>query len=172
MQKCKGCVVAETRHQKPVQIRMKRTKKFFSKRLNFRRWMSWEEIQRGGLNLMGLVKSALVIKSPEHVETFQEAMTRLKLSDYKLQRHLNLLFIRSKCFFLLSLLILGYAYYLIFYAGVVVGGAVTCLASGPSFALSFRDSFWAYQIRRKRLGCSIEEWVRDNFWVAKLWYRD
>ncbi len=163
--------MADAKH-KPSGKKFDRTRKFFAKRLNFKRWMSWNEIKGSSLNLVNMVKSVLAIKEPEHIETFCEAKARLGLSDADIQYQYQRIWWRAKVMFAVGVLVLIYACYLVVYANVVAGGIVTCLAAGPSFALSFRDSFWAYQIRRQRLGCTVEEWVRDNFWVAKLWFRD
>ncbi len=134
--------------------------------------MSWPEIQHSTINIVNMVKSLFLIQKPKRTETFKEAQERLRLTTERLkqlQRHYT---IRSRGLFLVGLVVLSYSYFLVFHKNVIGGGLCTMLVSCPAFALSFRDSFWAYQIRRQRLGCCVEEWFKDNFGIAKLWFRD
>jgi intracellular multiplication protein IcmV len=149
-------------------------KGFVKKRFNPARWLSLPEITRSASHIVDMVKVLLSLKKPnsKRVETFLEAQARLHVSDSQLaDRHKSLRF-ASKCYFFLGFLVLLYAYHLVFNSGVVAGGLCTSTVSGPLFALSFKNSFNAYQIRRRRLGCTVEEWFRDNFGMAKIWFRD
>jgi len=152
--------------------KFQRTKQFFKKRLDFKRWMSLGEIKHGFMNITSILKGVMTVPAAQHVETYEEAKSRLRLSDSQIQTRYKQLSMRSKLFFGVGVGVVFYAYYLVFHAYIYLGGVVTLFAAGPAFAMSFRDSFWAYQLKRQRLGCSIEEWIRDNFWVAKLWFRD
>ena len=152
--------------------KFEKSRQFFRKRFNFRRWMSWDHIQESSHALLGYMKSLFLIGKAENVETYVEAKRRLSLSESQLAYRRKRLALRAKFYALLGLLVLSYAYYLIVYTGAIGGGLCTMLLAGPAFALGFRASFWSYQMKRERLGCSLDDWLRDNCGIARIWFRN
>lgn len=146
--------------------------RFIKKRFDYKRWIALDEIKRSTSNIASMFTSLLTIQTPRRVETFEEAKKRLKLDDRAIEQRCQYLANRANVYLLMAFAVLAYALYLIVYCDVLAGGICTMLLIGPALALAFRDKFWVYQLRRRRLGCSVEDWFRDNVWIAKIWFRD
>lgn len=131
---------------------------------NFRvdKWVGYEQIKRNSTDLLDDAKTIFIAEQADHKETFEEALKRLNLSEAELQaravefRRLMLLFL------ILAGLVFGYSFYIGFMyknvAGFFMGIAVTIFA----LANAFRYHFWLYQIKHKKLGCTLREWFADK----------
>ncbi|PJD95863.1 MAG: type IV secretion protein IcmV [Legionella sp.] len=99
--------------------------------------------------------------SSEPSETFIAAQKKLNLNEQDLFLRQKALFRLSLLMLSLTLLIMGYAVYQLFqgafHAFIVSVGAMSVAA-----ALTFRYHFWYYQIKKRKLGCSMSEWFRDG----------
>ncbi|MCW5156329.1 hypothetical protein [Burkholderia cenocepacia] len=101
-------------------------------------------------------------------ETFQEAMTRLGLTEIDLiQNYRSNAFIFYISLFFTATCFLGATYYLfvkhnLLPALAMLSIMLLCLAN------SFKYSFRAFQIKHRKL-CSVKEWwIRENEWFPKI----
>lgn len=127
---------------------------------NPRGWMSYDEVKKSGEDVSRMVKAVTEERQPGRKETFEQAMTRMKLSEEDIQKRMQQLYLSSCIYAGVSCLIFIYA----FVALIVFGGFWTWVAalivSALGFALSFRDSFFYFQMKSRRLGCTIPDWIR------------
>jgi intracellular multiplication protein IcmV len=104
-----------------------------------------------------------VVSEPTHTETFEEAMVRLNLTEQDIKEQGERYFNFAVLFITLSILSIVFAFYLLFaertFAGFLLGLAVTMLFGGQAV----RYHFWMFQIRSRRLGCTLEEWKQSLF---------
>lgn len=126
--------------------------------VDFPRWMGWLQIKDSAKELRNLAKVVMSPEAAKHRETFDEAVKRLGLTDKDIQqqvaRHLWMFFI----FISMTVLLLTYSIYLLItqrYQGFLLGTFVGVLAS--SFA--FREHFYYFQIKTRRLGCTFQDWI-------------
>ncbi|CAM4467498.1 MAG: hypothetical protein LEGION0403_FIIPPAGN_00222 [Legionella sp.] len=135
--------------------------KLISSILNVRAWFDWERVRSFTLYLSNGFKRLFVPQQNNEVESFEEAATKLNLSDTTLMTKQNALFRLSIVMLIAAGLILGYAGYQLFYGSfkaVIVSLIVTLIA----LALAFRYHFWYYQIKNRKLGCTFNEWFKQG----------
>lgn len=108
-----------------------------------------------------LAKSLFTAEKPEHQETFEESLVRLNISAADLKIRETQLVRLFAIHLLIALVIFSYSIYL-FYSANWAGGCMSlCLALYP-LALAFRFHFWLFQIKQRKLGCTIKEWWNNK----------
>ncbi len=129
-------------------------------------WMGYKQIAEGGRGIVGNIRSLFVPKTTENTETFEAAMERLKLTEADLaqrQKEFKRLII---IFSLLAIVFLVYTFYLL-WVGVVTGGVACFGLTILILSYSFRYHFWLFQIRQRKLGCTLREWLDSGFMGGK-----
>lgn len=125
-------------------------------------WSGYEQLKESAKSISSNVKDLFVPKSAQRIETFEEAMKRLNLTEADLiarQKEFKRLII---IFSVLGFAVLGYTFYLIwdraFWGGMASFGLTVLI-----FSYSFRYHFWLFQIRQRKLGCTLREWLDSGF---------
>lgn len=102
-----------------------------------------------------------VIRSEsETYHTFEEAVHRLELTPELLDLQIKRYYFLTYFYLSLSFAFLCYSLWL----GWLLNWMGACMSSAMTlYALSFafRYHFWAYQIQRRQLSCSFQEWLND-----------
>jgi intracellular multiplication protein IcmV len=103
-------------------------------------------------------------KGPKATETFEEALARLHLSEADIERR-KIQFQRlARIYLALGAIVFLYMFYLIFekafFPTLGCLGLLLIL-----FSQFFRYSFWLFQMRERRLGCTFSEWLSE--WMGK-----
>ncbi len=94
-------------------------------------------------------------------ESFDAAIARMNLSDQDLQAKQSALYRLSILMCTAAIFIFGYAIYHLYYGSyraVIISFILMLIA----LALAFRYHFWYFQIKTRKLGCSISEWYRQG----------
>ena len=128
---------------------------------NFRSWLDWDRVKEFTSYLFNAFKKFFVPQRNQTGETFEAAKKRLKLTDNDLlsrQKGLLRLSILMMC---LSVLVFGYSVYL-FTRGGYQGGIVGLVVMLIALVLTFRYHFWYFQIKERKLGCTIQEWFNHG----------
>lgn len=128
---------------------------------NVRAWMDWDRMKTGGKFLEEGAKKLFVPRPARPVETFEEAMQRMKLTEADLALRRRALFRMSIMMACLSMGLLIYFFYHIFY-GSLHAAFLTLALSLLAAALGFRYHFWYFQIKSRKLGCTFHEWYRQG----------
>jgi len=122
------------------------------------KWVSLDHIAETADNFKNILLDSVIPKKATYTETFEEAMARLELTEadlVKRQKEFTQLFY----FFLgLSIAIIGYGLYLAITSSMVTAIIAFCL-SVYTFSQAFRFHFWLFQIKHRKLGCSVREWL-------------
>ncbi|OGT30569.1 MAG: hypothetical protein A3E87_03125 [Gammaproteobacteria bacterium RIFCSPHIGHO2_12_FULL_35_23] len=115
-------------------------------------------------NTKGLIRFLRPFYKPTTVnqsETFAEATNRLNLTEQDLSRRQKNLAGQAWLFGLLSLGMVLYAINLIF--SLHVGPAVLSLLISVFFFVKMCTCrFWIFQIKHRKLGCSVNEWLQNK----------
>jgi len=138
----------------------KSTKKVTGKLVDVRvdKWMSWDYLTETAEHFKILLIDSVIPKKATGSETFEEAMKRLELTEADLERRKRE-FTQLFYFFLtLSIVIVCYALYVAFTGGMVTSIIAFCLAM-YAMAQAFRFHFWLFQVKHRKLGCTIKEWL-------------
>lgn len=109
-----------------------------------------------------LAKNARGIFKPQQAkrqETFEEAASRLKLTEVDIQRRMREFLHLAIGFAALALLVLAYTVYL-FWCGDIAAGMLGSLVTLITLTQVFRYHFWYFQMKKRKLGCTFKEWLK------------
>jgi len=125
-------------------------------------WIGYAQLKEMSNGVGETVKRLFIPQKAEHEETFEAAMQRFNLTEEALKQRIQAFTLLSIFWLLLALGLCVYGAHLIgqrsfhgFFA--CVGLALIC------FAQSFYYHFWRFQMKQRRLGCTIQEWFNSNF---------
>jgi len=139
-----------------------KTKGFLKRQLDVKAWVSWEERKRTSRSLFKNINNLFVVQKASKKESFEQAMERLGLDE-------EALLARKKEFYFLIGLFLSVAVAVMIYACWLFGHGhmrAFVIASGMfvvAMAQTIRYHFWIFQIKQRRLGCSLKEWFLQGF---------
>lgn len=133
-----------------------------SRILNVRVWFDWERMKSFTLYLGNGIKRLFIPDNTAvSAQSFAKAQKEYNLTDADLVIQQNALFRLAVIMLIAALLILIYTGYLLFFGtlkAVLVSLAVMTIA----LVLAFRYHFWYFQIRKRKLGCTIKEWYSQG----------
>lgn len=138
-------------------------KKAASKVIDVRvdKWMSWSYLQETTDRFKILFLDIVIPKKASTVETFEEAMVRLELTESDLAQRKQE-FTRLFYFFVaLAVIILAYALYIAFVGHLITALISFCLAV-YALTQAFRFHFWLFQLKNRKLGCTFQEWLNSK----------
>ena len=122
------------------------------------KWVSLDYLSETADNFKVILLDSVIPKKGTYSETFEEAMQRLELTEADLRQR-EKEFTQLFYFFLgLSIAIILYALYLSFTSSMITTLIAFCL-SIYTLAQSFRFHFWLFQLKNRKLGCTIKEWM-------------
>lgn len=90
-------------------------------------------------------------------EEYKGALKRLGITDKEAQERSKIYLVYAYFLAVLGLLCLVFSFYLLF-KHTVYGWVIGVAASALFFGQAFRFHFWHFQIKHRRLGCTIKEW--------------
>lgn len=137
--------------------------RLFKRIFNLKSWSDWERVKYFFLYILDSIKQLFILQpvTKRKQETFAKAAARLNLTE-------NNLLERQRSLFRLSMIMVGMAVLLLIYAGYelyhgailsfILSLVVTCIA----LILAFRYHFWYFQIKERKLGCTIKEWWHQS----------
>ena len=134
---------------------------------NVKAWASWGLIKENAKTIgtfMDSLNPEDQAKEPAK-ETFEEAMKKYNLSE-------NDVILRAKKHFRVALLcvIFGVAAFLwmfvLFFKGMFLSGIVALAVSLLMCSYAFREHFYYFQMKQRRLNCTFKEWFSNLFHFA------
>lgn len=141
-----------------------RLKRLFNKYFDFKTWGDWKRTKSMTDFFVNAFKRLFVPRklNPEDAQKFDELVEKMALSDEDLKnrltnfRRLYILMIVAAFFFY------AYAMYQLLYGGLL-SVILALVVMFVCVALAFRYHFWHFQIKHRRLGCSLTEWFKTSF---------
>lgn len=139
------------------------TKKVASKIVDVRvdKWLSVDYLKETSGHFKSLLVDVVVPKKARYSETFDEAVQRLNLSDSDLQARMHEFTKLFYFFIILSVTVIAYGLYLA-YVGSFVPALIAMCLSLYSFTQAFRFHFWLFQLKNRKLGCTLREWFNSS----------
>lgn len=139
-----------------------------SKVFDFRvdRWLGYENIKNNANYLRSYVTSRFKTQQPERLETWDEAVERLRLDEVAIKSKKREFILMCLIYILISCGIFSYAVYMGvngFYSSALISLSLTTY----TLALAFKYHFWLFQIKNKKLGCTLNEWANSKIKVEK-----
>lgn len=121
-------------------------------------WLGYSTIKDITRGMVGTAKIYLVPQEEvDDKESFNEAQQRLKLSEQAMTEKAQDFFRVFLIYAIIAGFIFLYAFFLLFdgyFRSFFLAAVIGCLA----LANAFRYHFWYFQIKNKKLGCTLKEW--------------
>lgn len=144
---------------KEVKQKGSRTKRLFKRLINIGYWLDIERLKEISRYVVATFKKFFIPSRQEAKESFSEAMKRFNLSEQDIITRQTSLF---RLFCLMLVLAAGifiYTLYL-FWQQAWHAAGFSLIVLGLALVLAFRYHFWYFQIKQRKLGCSLQEWFR------------
>lgn len=144
------------------------TKTVFSKAFDWRidKWMSLPYAKDVFDQTKSIVFDLVKPKGSGVIETYEEAMERLALTNDDIaqrKKEFHQLFLSFMC---IGFAVVVYGAYMLF-MGHPWLTLISMLLSLYAFANAFKFHFWLYQIKQKRLGCTFKEWLNSEVYSVE-----
>ena len=130
--------------------------------INVRYWIDWDRTKALTLYLVNGFKKFFVPQQTTDTETFAAAQKRLNLTDNELLARQKGLLRISILMAVFVVLLFIYAIYNFYYLNIKAG-IVSLVVMLIAAVLAFRYNFWYFQIKERKLGCSVREWYKKSF---------
>ena len=133
---------------------------------NVRSWLDFDRLKAFTLYLVNGFKQMFIPQKKEAKESFEQALNRLNIDEKDLDE-------KKKSLYRLSLLMCSSAAVIFIYMSyqMVFGGIKAVILSFIlmliALVLAFKYHFWYFQIKERKLGCSIAEWYKQGFMGEK-----
>lgn len=140
-------------------------KRFFKPFVDISSWGSFNQLKKQTDDIKGIAEKLFTTNTAKRHETFEEALARLNLTENDIQQRIIELKRLTLIFVLFIIMLMGYLIYLILHQAWI--GSVAC--TGIIFAIAgqtFRYHFWLFQIKQRRLGCTLQDWFYNLFGIA------
>lgn len=129
----------------------------------FSQWLGLDQVKENGRTIRGLYQDIYSTeKKQSGPETFEQAMARFGLSEADLAKKKSVARRFAYGFFLGGCPIFVYSMYLLFTGSPLSAFASFALAF-LLWAYAFRESFHLYQMKQRRLGCTLSQWFQGTF---------
>lgn len=132
-------------------------KGFFGRLYNVSEWTNKDEVFKTGKDILKQAKGLGEVGKATREETFEQAIARMNLTEADVQNRMKQSYRLAWIFFALAIAVLLYGIIVLiqgFWAGIII-----CIVlSAFGFTLAFRESFWYFQMKKRKLGCTFDEW--------------
>lgn len=125
-------------------------------------WVGLRNIATQARFIGSSAKTYFVPRKAEHPEKFNEAVKRLHLSEDDLLQKQNNFLKLAIIFAVIGVLIVIYSIYVAWF-GYFSSFLLTLTVGILAFACAFRYHFWWFQVKQRKLGCTIKEWLASGF---------
>lgn len=138
-----------------------RIERIITRIVNIRTWFDWERVRSFTVFLIQGFKRLFVPQQSAESESFDEAVSELKLTSTDLLIKQKALYRLSLVMLATAVLILGYVAYQLFW-GSFKAALLSFVVMMIALVLAFRYHFWYFQIKEHKLGCTFQEWFRQG----------
>lgn len=130
--------------------------------INIGGWLGYNSIKTSTKNIVDDTKENFHVEHAEIIETFSDAMLRLNITEDDLKaRKIEF----TRLFFIFLIVTAAVFLYGLFIAIVhknIIGFFITMGLTCFSLSQAFKYHFWLYQIKARRLGCTLKEWYNSD----------
>lgn len=126
--------------------------------LNPSGWLGYDMLAGQTRTIWSILKDQFTPERPLRTETFEEAVKRQKLSEADVQSLSSNYLFTSFLFAFFGLFTLVFGFYLLFHHATAAGWLLAMATSALFFTYALRYHFWHFQIKHRKLGCTLKEW--------------
>jgi len=129
------------------------------------RWLNAKQLSQDAVNIIGSAKRLLWITDAQRKESFAQAVARLNLTEEDIVERKKAFLRNALLFCLMAFVIFCYGIYL-FWIGSLGAGFLSLIFTLVSLAFAFRYHFWFFQLKHRKLGCTLKEWYNSEIEVS------
>lgn len=122
------------------------------------RWMGYKSLAETTKSLGQILKTLFVPTRATRVETFAEAVTRLDLTEEIIAKRKKEFTRLMIIYLFIALGLFLYTFYLA-WSGSIHGAIAGFIIMLVSLTMVFRYNFWLFQLKQRKLGCTLREWL-------------
>jgi intracellular multiplication protein IcmV len=143
-------------------------RKFFASIYNFKAWIGYKDIVSGASAVTNSIKVITNMDSTKgyQPELFEDALVRLNLTEADVENLKSGYFRNFLVFLTVGLILAIYSIYR-FYMGQWLSGWISMLLMTVIFLFSLSSHFWYFQIKHRKLGCTLTEWYQSKITDSK-----
>jgi intracellular multiplication protein IcmV len=132
---------------------------FFKKRLNFFSWSDAPRLKDYSKYIWSVVKKFFSVRDPKQSrDDFEAVVVRLAITPEELQKKYKALLHSSIAMLVVSIIIFAYFIHTIM-SKHFSAAWLSFIVFLISLSLTFRYNFLSFQIKQRRLGCNLQEWL-------------
>lgn len=124
-------------------------------------WFNADEVKKSSFFVKDSFRRLFIIQKPTHNENFNTAIERLNLSEEDVIERQKNFHRLAGLMFLFAFICLIYTIYLL-YSAYFDGGALALIVTLLCFASACRYHFWYFQVKNRKLGCTLKEWLNAS----------
>ena len=124
-------------------------------------WMSLNQIKQQTKSLSQWLKPIFTPRKITHTADFEQMIKRFNLSEKDLKDIMHRFIQYCIFYIIIGILCIAYALYL-FLQTHLIAGFITVLVSILVFLKAFSAHFWYFEIKHRKLGCTIQEWFNNR----------
>ncbi len=130
-------------------------------------WLGLNELSAYNRVIGSTLKTTFTKDEAHRTETFEQALKRLNVSEAEIQENAKRYKAYALFFLALSLLTFLVGFYYLFEFGTFSGWVLAMSVTLLFGAHAFRFDFWHFQIKHRKLGCTVQEWWRGQIGPPK-----
>lgn len=141
----------------------RRIRGFLGSLYDVKAWLGYKHVATGASIINTTAQTVINTKNSTKLppEEFQEAVERLELSEAELQAMQTGYLRNFIIFFIIGLLFAGYSLYR-FNNAQWLAGVISLFLTALTFIFSMSAHFWYFQVKNRKLGCSLKEWYHNK----------
>lgn len=125
-------------------------------------WINLDYLKEVLLIITNTIKSLFIPAKAEIEEDFEQAVERLQISEQDLKAREKEFTKLMLIHMLFSIALFGYCMYLAITTGDWKGTLITFALTILSLIHAFKYHFWIYQIKNRKLGSSVKDWLNSK----------
>lgn len=134
--------------------------------VDVRLWMGYDGVKSSGIYVIDIIKRLFRITHPAtdlpDNNKFDEMVRRLGISEAELTARAKAYKLQSVIYVAVGVIIFFYTVYL-FAQGLLLSSLISFLIACLVWVYAFRTHFWAFQIQRHEVDCTIKAWFHSLF---------
>ncbi len=142
-------------------------KSILGRGLNPKQWLGIESLKQQTKVLSQTFKSAILLKDQEHSDHYKPASFEECLQHYQISEDDLKIKMRNSlwtAYFCLGLSVGTLSYMLYQFGHHMLLGALMCITlTLLLWVMALREHFYFFQMRQRRLGCTLKEWFSSLF---------
>lgn len=148
----------------PINPYTQRIKLLFDKYFNFKDWIDLKRTKEISNYFLNIFKKFFVPQkiNQAQVRAFDDVVKEMGLTEEDISKKFVTFKRMYRVMLFSAVFFYVYSLYEILYGGILAVMVAVVLAF-VCLALAFRYHFWYFQVKKRKLGCSIKDWFRESF---------